>query len=143
MFAAITVQPLGPHHCRMRSGSVRAANMAVRGAANVREMLTGSVLGCIGAPPGCSGGHSAARTFGPTSIRHRPRQWPKKFSGRDGRRIFGDRVGHEAVEMHADMAGLRHRAGPCNGLVEGDAGILRAAELHEEPALHAKVVEIA
>jgi hypothetical protein len=38
MLAAITLKPLGPHHCFMCSGSVKQANTSSRGAFSKREM---------------------------------------------------------------------------------------------------------
>src|SRR3954470_10537105 len=38
MLAATTLQPFGPHHCRIRSGSVKQAHKGSRGTSNSREM---------------------------------------------------------------------------------------------------------
>ena len=52
-------------------------------------------------------------------------------------------VFHEPVEVLPDVSGLRGGVGERDGPVEGDAGLLRAAELRQEGALHAEEVEIA
>ena len=51
-------------------------------------------------------------------------------------------VAHQAVEMHADMGGFRRGVGERDGAVEGDAGLVVAAELHQERAAHAEEMKI-
>src|SRR5215831_5169378 len=51
-------------------------------------------------------------------------------------------VAHQAIEMHADVRGLRRGIGKRDGAVEGDACFLVAAELHQERAAHAEEMKI-
>src|SRR4051812_23762554 len=55
----------------------------------------------------------------------------------------GGAVALQAVEMHADVRGFGGRIGKRNRLIEGDARLLVAAELHQKAALDAEEMEIA
>ena len=45
--------------------------------------------------------------------------------------------------MHPDMGGFRGRVGKCDGLIEGDARLVGAIELHEKAALDPEEMKIA
>src|SRR5262245_59577742 len=51
-------------------------------------------------------------------------------------------VALQAVEVHADVGGFGGSVGERNGAVEGGAGFVVAAELHQEGAAHAEEVKI-
>jgi hypothetical protein len=51
-------------------------------------------------------------------------------------------VAHQAIEMQPDVGGFRRGIGERDGAVEGDAGLIVAAELHQERAAHAEEVKI-
>src|SRR5258708_28533172 len=63
-------------------------------------------------------------------------------SGRSLSRRLRCAVADQAVEMHPDVGGFRRGIGERDGAVEGDAGLVIAAELHQKCAFRAEEVEI-
>ena len=57
-------------------------------------------------------------------------------------RVARRAVAQQAIEMHADVGGFCRRVGERDGAVERDAGLVIAAELHQEGAADAEVMEI-
>src|SRR5215213_10062323 len=105
MLEAITVKPLGPHHCFMRSGSVNAFHTRSRGASKVREITKSMFSVCawvlmIVSPCSCGSGCFGLRLLD----HHHPAH--AEFVGDDAELRREERLNERLVHLAAVGQGI-------------------------------------